>query len=70
MTSGQFFDGATCPDCKTSLPKMEDKGGWGLATCPQCGKRFDTGDYQSAGGKFHTGSGCKCEKCSAMESYQ
>ena len=68
LTNGQFFEGAACPDCKTPLPKLEDKGGWGLAECSTCHKRFDTDEYRSAGGKFHTGTGCKCERCSGMES--
>jgi len=68
MTSGQYFTDATCPDCDTSLPELTDKGGWGLAQCPNCKKMFDTDDYRSAGGKFHTGSGCKCLTCSSLES--
>lgn len=67
MTSGQFFEGGICPDCKTELPRMVDKHGWGLATCPNCNKKFTTDDYRDAGGKFHTGSGCKCERCLGLE---
>jgi hypothetical protein len=67
MTNGQYFEGAKCPDCDSPLPKLEDKGGWGLAKCLNCGMMFDTDDYRSAGGKFHTGSGCKCEGCKTLE---
>ncbi len=67
MTSGQFFTGGTCPDCKTALPDLVDKGGWGIARCPKCDKGFDTDDYRNAGGIFHTGTGCKCERCLGME---
>ena len=67
MTDGQFFEGAVCPDCETALPELRDSGGWGLATCPNCGRRFTTDTYRSAGGRFHTGTGCKCIRCIEME---
>lgn len=67
MTHGQFIEGATCPDCNTALPVLRDDRGWGIATCPKCGKGFDTDDYRAAGGIFHTGTGCKCERCSGLE---
>lgn len=67
MTSGQYFEGAICTKCDSPLPKLEDKGGWGIARCLKCQECFDTDDYRSAGGRFHTGTGCKCEKCCSME---
>ena len=68
MTDGQFMDGGKCP-CGTDLPKLEDKNhGWGLAICPRCKRAFDTDTYRAiAGGKFHTGTGCKCETCRELE---
>jgi len=67
MTDGQYFEGAICPDCKTPLPILRDDGGWGLVRCPKCSKGFDTDNYRSAGGRFHTGTGCKCERCLRLE---
>lgn len=67
MTDGQYFTGGTCPDCNTSLPPLIDDGGWGLATCPGCNKKFTTDGYRNAGGEFHTGTGCKCDRCRSME---
>jgi len=67
MTSGQFFEGATCSKCDTKLPELRDEHGWGIAKCLNCGMMFDTDDYRSAGGRFHTGTGCKCFRCIAME---
>ena len=69
MTSGQFFEGAICPKCNVPLPKLEDKHGWGLAKCLMCNETFNVDAYKSAGGRFHTGSGCKCDRCRSMESF-
>ena len=67
MTSGQFYEGAICPKCKSKLPELRDEHSWGLATCPGCGERFNTNSYKKAGGRFHTGTGCKCVTCVGLE---
>ena len=68
MTEGQYFDGGICPTCDINLPILRDEGGWGLARCPKCKKYFNTTNYKDlAGGKFHIGTGCRCDACWSLE---
>ncbi len=66
MTHGQFFEGAIC-QCGEKLDDLVDDKGWGYIVCPNCKEGYDTQKYAKAGGTFHTGSGCNCERCSNIE---